>query len=191
MPIKYDNRKGQTYYLYQGITKTGKPKYFFSMKSEGHLVETMPDGYEIYENPNAQVFLRKVQPKIISDEERAIVEDGIKRFSSLQDYQIDIKKEIITVYTANQDVNLLSELLKLSGRNDMTEAKTKLRLFVSYSPMLRFVLIDRVKRIFMTQRYCFLGRIDDWIEIGTPGNLQDLVENYVKHLGQESFFELH
>ncbi len=43
----------------------------------------------------------------------------------------------------------------------------------------------------MTQRYCFLGRIDDWIEIGTQGNLQDLVENYVKHLGQESFFELH
>jgi hypothetical protein len=151
----------------------------------------MPDGYEIYENPNAQVFLRKVQPKIISDEERAIVEDGIKRFSSLQDYPIDIKKEIITVYTVNQDVNLLSELLKLSGRNDMIEAKTKLRLFISYSPMLRFVLIDRVKRIFMTQRYCFLGRIDDWIEIGTPGNLQDLVENYVKHLGQESFFELH
>ncbi|MBW4458123.1 MAG: hypothetical protein KME55_39000 [Nostoc indistinguendum CM1-VF10] len=191
MPIKYDNRKGQTYYLYQGITKTGKPKYFFSMKSEGHLVETMPDGYEIYENPNAQVFLRKVQPKIISDEERAIVEGGIKRFSSLQNYQIDIKKEIITVYTADQDVNLLSELLNFSGRNDMTEAKTKLRLSISYSPMLRFVLIDRVKRTFLTQRYCFLGRIDDWIEIGTQGNLQGLVENYVKHLGQESFFELH
>ncbi len=108
MPIKYDNRKGQTYYLYQGITEAGKPKYFFSMNKEGHLVETMPDSYEIYENPNAQVFLRKVQPKIISDEERTIVEDGIKRFSSLQDYQIDIKKEIITVYTGDQDVNLLS-----------------------------------------------------------------------------------
>ncbi len=158
MPIKYDNRKGQTYYLYQGITKTGKPKYFFSMKSEGHLVETMPDGYEIYENPNAQVFLRKVQPKIISDEERAIVEDGIKRFSSLQDYQIDIKKEIITVYTANQDVNLLSELLKLSGRNDMTEAKTKLRLSISYSAMLCFVLIDRVKRIIHDSKILFFGK---------------------------------
>ncbi|MFW9262856.1 hypothetical protein [Nostoc sp. CALU 546] len=191
MPIKYENRKGQTYYLYQGITKTGKPKYFFSMKSEGHLVETMPDGYEIYENPNAQVFLRKVQPKIITDEERANVEEGIKKFSSLQDYQIDIKQEIITIYTADQDVNLLSELLNFSGRNEMREGKTKLRLSISYSPMLRFVLIDRAQRTFLTQRYCFLGRIDDWIEIGKQGNLQGLVENYVKHLGQESFFELH
>ncbi|MFW9261313.1 hypothetical protein [Nostoc sp. CALU 546] len=73
----------------------------------------------------------------------------------------------------------------------MIEGKTKLKLSISYSPMLRFVLIDREQRAFLTQRYCFLGRIDDWIEIGTLGNLQDLVENYVKHLGQESFFELH
>jgi len=191
MAIKYDNRKRQTYYLHQGTTKTGKPKYFFSMKSEGSLVETMPDGYEIYENPNAQVFLRMVQPKIISDGERATVELGIKEFSNLSDYQIDIKKDIITVYTADQDANLLSDMLHLSGRNDLSEAKTKLRLSISYSPMLRFILIDENRRIFMTQRYCFLGRVDDWIEIGNQGNLQDLVENYVRHLGQESFFDLH
>ena len=191
MAIKYDNRKRQTYYLHQGTTKTGKPKYFFSMKSEGSLVETMPDGYEIYENPNAQVFLRMVQPKIISDGERATVELGIKEFSNLSDYQIDIKKDIITVYTADQDANLLSDMLHLSGRNDLSEAKTKLRLSISYSPMLCFILIDENRRIFMTQRYCFLGRVDDWIEIGNQGNLQDLVENYVRHLGQESFFDLH
>ncbi|WP_152592043.1 hypothetical protein [Nostoc sphaeroides] len=191
MPIKYDSRKRQTYYLHQGTTKTGKSKYFFSMKNEGNLVETMPDGYEIYENPNSQVFLRRVQPKIISDEERATLELGIKEFSNLLDYQIDIKKEIITVYTADQDANLLSDMLHLSGRNDLTEAKTKLRLSISYSPMLRFILIDENRRIFMTQRYCFLGRIDDWIKIGNQGNLQELVENYVRHLGQESFFDLH
>ncbi|QFS51559.1 hypothetical protein GXM_09053 [Nostoc sphaeroides CCNUC1] len=161
------------------------------MKNEGNLVETMPDGYEIYENPNSQVFLRRVQPKIISDEERATLELGIKEFSNLLDYQIDIKKEIITVYTADQDANLLSDMLHLSGRNDLTEAKTKLRLSISYSPMLRFILIDENRRIFMTQRYCFLGRIDDWIKIGNQGNLQELVENYVRHLGQESFFDLH
>jgi hypothetical protein len=78
MPIEYINRKGQIYYLHSGITKTGKPKYFFSMKREENILETIPDGYEIYENPNAQVFLRKVQPKIITDEERVIVESGIK-----------------------------------------------------------------------------------------------------------------
>jgi hypothetical protein len=69
MAIEHINRKGKTYYLHEGKTKTGKPKYFFSMKSEGNLVNKMPEGYEIYENPNAQVFLRKIQPQIVTPEE--------------------------------------------------------------------------------------------------------------------------
>ena len=77
MPIQYTNRRSQTYYLHQGTTKTGKPKYYFSMKSEGTLADKIPDGFEIYENPNAQVFLRKIQPKIITDEEVALVEQGM------------------------------------------------------------------------------------------------------------------
>jgi hypothetical protein len=42
--IEYINRKCQKYYLHQGATKTGKPKYFFSMKNKGTSVKTVPDG---------------------------------------------------------------------------------------------------------------------------------------------------
>ena len=38
-----------------------------------------------------------------------------------------------------------------------------------------------------------LGRlrsIDDWIVLGRPALLSDLVEEFVEHLGAESFFEL-
>jgi hypothetical protein len=35
MPITHVNAKGKTYYLHQGVTKTGKPKYHFAMKSDG------------------------------------------------------------------------------------------------------------------------------------------------------------
>ena len=58
-PITYTNRRSQTFYLHQGKTKTGRPSYFFSLKSEGPLVQTVPEGYEVYENPRDQVFLRK------------------------------------------------------------------------------------------------------------------------------------
>jgi len=34
MAITHVNTKGKTYYLHQGVTKTGKPKYHFTMKSE-------------------------------------------------------------------------------------------------------------------------------------------------------------
>jgi hypothetical protein len=102
MAVEHINRKGQKYYLHQGTTKTGKPKYFFSQKSEGTLVQTIPDGFEVYENPNAQVFLQRIQPKIITLDEIATVEKGIQKFSHLQYCKIDVKKDTIYVCTPNQ-----------------------------------------------------------------------------------------
>jgi hypothetical protein len=62
VPITHTNTKGKTYYLHQGTTKTGKPKYHFSMQSEGTLAASIPAGFEIYETPNAQVFLARLWP---------------------------------------------------------------------------------------------------------------------------------
>jgi len=72
MAITYVNRKQKTYYLHQGTTKKGKPKYYFAMKSKGNLADDIPEGFEIYENPRAQVFMRKIPQKVITDE----AEDG-------------------------------------------------------------------------------------------------------------------
>lgn len=56
--------------------------------------------------------------------------------------------------------------------------------------VLRFVLIDKKTRTFVTQRFCFRGSIDDWIHVGGPGALAAQVRQFVKHLGRESFYEL-
>ena len=63
MNVVHVNRRGDTYYLHQGITKKGNPKYYFSRNDEGSLVASVPEGYGIYENPNAQVFLRRRSPR--------------------------------------------------------------------------------------------------------------------------------
>ncbi len=190
MPIQYTNKRSQIYYLHQGATKTGKPKYFFSMKNAGMLVDNVPDGFEIYETPNAQVFLRRLQPKIITDVEKAMVEQGMKRFSTLKYYQIDVKKNAIIIFEANQDIEGLSGLLGFMSTTKRLNTEDVLTRVVSYSPMLRFVLVDEEKRKFRTERYCFLGSVDDWIVIGSQDKLQNLVKKYVKHLGQESYYEL-
>ncbi|MEY2977911.1 MAG: hypothetical protein RLZZ435_2050 [Cyanobacteriota bacterium] len=190
MSIQHFNRKGQTFYLHQGLTKTGKPKYFFSQKENGTLVDGMPEGYEVYENPNAQVFLRKIPPKIITDQELSIVEKGMKKFSSLKYYKIDVKKNTIVIYGADQDPAGLMDGLPIA----LSARETKLKYLerhLSYSPLMQFVLLDEEKRNFTTMRYCFLGSVDDWIHIGKTDQLQNLVREYVKHLGQESYYSLH
>src|SRR6266481_4973583 len=185
VPIIYTNAKGKTYYLHQGTTKTGKPTYYFSLEREGQLAEAIPEGFEIYENPNAQVFLRRIPPKLITDEERQVVEDGMRKYAAVQDYKIDVKGNAIVIYTADQDIDALADVFKDMYPNPSanTQLRTLLRQGIHYSPMFQFILDDEKRRTFTVQRYCFRGSVDDWIDIGY-GPLTTLVKQYVKHLGK-------
>ncbi len=192
MPITHTNTKGQTFSLYQGTTKTGKPTYYFAMQSEGTLAESIPEGFEIYENPNAQVFLRRIPPKIITDEERQIVEDGMRKYAEVKDYKIDVKGNAILIDTADQDMETLAAIVfdPHASREENARRMQVLRDSRHYSDLLRFKVVDEKRRTFQTLRYCFLGSVDDWIEIGKPRKLATLVKRYVKHLGQDSYVEL-
>lgn len=52
MPITYTSRKGLTYTLCQGTTKTGKPRYYFARKPKDQVLEQIPAGYTISESVN-------------------------------------------------------------------------------------------------------------------------------------------
>lgn len=191
MTVAHTNRKGRTYYLHQGTTKTGKPQYFFALRDEGELVDTVPPGYEIYENPKGQVFLRKVRRQLITDEEVATVEAGMRQHSRLENYIVDVQKNTILVYTPDQDVELLAMKFEGFPGVQIEGAKAALQGVLSYSPMLQFVLVDKEKRLFETRRNCFLGSIDDWISISGAEPLSELVKTYVQHLGEESYYDLY
>ena len=189
-PVTYINRRSQTFYLHQGKTKIGRLKYFFSLKSSGPLADTVPEGYEVYENPTGQVFLRKKKPAIISDSEIRVVDEGMRKYSDIEYYRLDIKKDAIVVYLADQDVETMGELLPERYILKYGGMEKALDSILEYSPMMRFVLADNKKRKFVAERYCFLGSIDNWINIGGPDKLENLIKWYLKYLGKESFFEL-
>ncbi len=187
--IEYTNRKGKTYYLHVGKTKKGNPRYHFAMEAPGELVKEIPEGYEIYENPNAQVFLRKIVPKEILDEEMAILENALKAHAKPTKYIIDTKAKVITIFWTDQSGPMIGELSSFFGMARMEEFYEKSTYF---NPIFRFTLVDPKERLFIAERFCFRGSIDDWMHLlgGGPDTLQTLVERYVKHLGEESFYEL-
>lgn len=191
MTVTHTNRKGHIYHLHQGTTKTGRPRYYFSKKAPDTAVETIPDGYEIYESPNGQVFLRRQRAQHITPDELALVEAGVKRYAAVSQYIIDVKEKAIVVYTADQDDDAISSLVALA----LPERRQLLQDFLirnsNYTAMLRFVLADEEERTFAPERYCFLGGIDDWMFIGSPDKLANLARKYLPHLGQESFYELY
>ena len=98
MPVTYVNRYRDTYYLHAGKTKTGKPRYWFSTKAEGDLVHAIPEGYEVYENPDAQVYFRKIVPQLVTLAEIAVVKYGLERYAPDQHCLVDVRKADIIVY---------------------------------------------------------------------------------------------
>jgi hypothetical protein len=191
MPIQHVNRKGDTYYLHQGKTKTGKVKWFFSTKAEGDLAESVPEGYEIYENPNAQVFLRKIVPQLVWPEEIDVVERGIRELAKVKHFIVEPKKNTIVVFLPHQDADSVMEGLRpFLGFGRSFPASLNVEQHLHYSPMLRFILTDDKKRLFSVDRWCFRGSIDDWFPLAGAADLSKQVKKYISHLGKDSFFNL-
>jgi hypothetical protein len=158
--VQHVNRKGDTYYLHQGRTKTGKPKYFFSRKSEGELCRELPDGFEIYENPRGQVFCRRIQPKLIRDEEIEVVREAIRSCGKHLWAGVDVKKKNIIVYEREDPC------FKFTLCDDDE------RLFVAS----RWCYLGSIDDWFPL--------------CGGPKPLSQLASKYCRHIGEESFFEL-
>lgn len=195
MGIEYVNRKDDTYFLQVRKTKAGKPSYYFGRKLTGVPVDTLPEGYEIYENPkDAQVFLRKAKPSQILPIERETVEQGVLAHSP---YGImEVEGDSLVVYVPGMEESRVDRLIGRIGGPMLAsspmgqDAKSEMMRHSVYSPMLRFELVDPDERRYVVQRWCFRGTIDDWIYVGGPGVLADMVRKYAQHLGKESFFEL-
>ena len=185
------------YYLQAGKTRTGKPRYWFGRKLTGERVQSVPAGYEIYEQPETgQVSLRKPKPTEISELERDIVADGLRRDAGLEHFIVDVQDNSLVVYLPGMSERAADRLLNvLAGPFSamsprVQECKAQLMKTSDYTKMMRFLLVNAEERVFAVQRWCFRGSVDDWIWVGGPARLDALVREYGRHLGKESFYEM-
>src|SRR2546425_4524512 len=100
MPISYTNRKGLTYTLYRGQTKTGKPRYYFGRtgQGQGEPVTELPPGFTISESVNGVVSLVKDRPSPIQPEEVVAVEAAVQQHPEARRYRVAVKNDRIEIY---------------------------------------------------------------------------------------------
>jgi hypothetical protein len=194
MPITYTNRKGFTYVLNKGQTKTGRPRYYFAREAKDEPVEQLPAGYEIEESVNGVVSLVREQPRLILPEEIAAVEVAIKKHPKSGNYRLSVKHDKIIAYEmVEPDVDEMRELL--SGFDQIPGLAERLQIerdrFTQFSQVLRFILEDAGGRIFRAERWCYYGDVDDWIYAGHSGKIDALAQKVVPVLGTEDFFQLY
>ncbi|MDY6878588.1 MAG: hypothetical protein SWK90_20615, partial [Chloroflexota bacterium] len=174
--MTYTNRKGVTYYLRRTITKTGKPRYVFAREPKGELVEQIPEGWRISESVNGIVSLVKDRPAQILPQEVAAVEAAVAHHPKSRNYRVAVKHNRIEVYErVGPDADeLLAGLAEMGfGMSRMSRRFDRLRADMDrraqFTPVLRFILADAEQRTFRTERWCYRGSIDDWLDVHQEG----------------------
>ena len=196
MPISYTNRKGVTYTLYRGQTKSGKPRYYFGLgHGPGEPVTEIPPGFTIKEGVNGVVSLAKDRPSLILPEEAVAVEEAVKQHPEARRYRIAVKHKYIEVYEQfgpSYDT-LLSEMEKMTGRSYSSKA-SQLQSYeeshAQYTPVFRFTLLDPKQREFGAKRMCYRSSVDGWLELHRTGPMAELARTLIPTLGTDQFYEL-
>jgi len=158
MPVTYTNRKGTTYYLCQGVNKTGRPYYYFAREPKGEPLEQIPAGFKIGESANGFVFLMKDRPAQIRPEEVAAVEAAVARHPRSRHYRINVKHDRIEVNErGGPDAE---ELIAAWTQQGMRAPGLAGRIRTAmeghkFTPVLRFILANAEQRTFRAERMCF------------------------------------
>jgi hypothetical protein len=195
MPVTYTNRKCYTYYLCQGMTKTGKLRYYFAREPKDGSPDQIPEGYRISESVNGVVSLVKERPQLILPPELASVESALARHPKRCDYRVAVQKNQIVIYERlGPNVDALNEIFgKFSPlppeilNGCVQERVDKIARF---SPIMGFIFVDPEGRNFNAERWSYFGDADDWIDIGESGKLDKLARRLIPKLGTDDFFEL-
>jgi len=187
MAIEYVNRRGETYYLHEG-TRADRRHFFFSKTPSGTPAAAIPEGYEVHEKPGGQVLLRRRIDPLVTPEEFAAVEDGIRR-SNVRHFILELQPKSLVVHTAEPpDFGCLGADLPPEQRSALKALLDSPR-FLTYTAVLRFSLVDRKERRFQVERWCFRGGTHGWIFL-RAGELPELAAEVCPHLGRDSFFDL-
>ena len=98
--VTYTNRMGDTYYLHEGTTKTGKVRYFVAKTLREGLLSTMPEGFELSESINGVVSVRKIDLSAASvpEADAALACTEMARHHHLRGHRIEIIKGEIVVF---------------------------------------------------------------------------------------------
>ena len=194
--VSYTNRKGLTYTLYRGQTKTGKPRYYFARadQGQGEPVEELPPGFTISESVNGVVSLVKDRPSLIQPDEVEAIEAAVQQHPESRRYRVAVKGNRIEIYEqVGPDYNALVSGLHIPGlsRPGLAEQLRDLEeRHAQYTPVLRFTLLDPKQRRFGSERMCYLESIDGWLELEQTGSVAQLARALIPTLGTEQFYEL-
>ena len=191
--LTYVNRRGETYYLHEGRTKRGLPRYFVAKTVGAGALAAMPAGFEITESINGVVSVRRIDPDApaVPAPDVDLVRAEVARHPHLRFHRVDVAKGAIVVFQPVGGLTVDS-VVAIARTLGLPAALTEGRLagqlgHSSYTPVLKFVPCG--SEVYEMFRMTYRGR-GGWSWALTDGPLKKLVQKYVRLVGTDEFFEL-
>jgi hypothetical protein len=189
----YQNGRGETYYLHQGVTKAGTPRYFVAKTVGPGALATLPEGLEIAETANGVVSVRRVDTSVnaIPAKDVETVRGFLATQSRLRGHVVEVRRgEIVISEPVGGEVEDITTLARELGTGRMLP-----RLGVPstrptrYTPVMKLVRDGSEPGRYLVHRMTYRG--DGGFRPLSGGSLHDLLGRFVAHLGTDRFFELY
>ena len=195
-PIDYTNRLGKTYYLFQGKTKKGNPRYFFSPDVSGEKTECVPcdripEGFELFEHPNANVVLRKKIKTAVLPFELHLVRELVEELERIDQ---DCTFERFTNMFGHLDSSKIEHFKRYSTWQFRAEVEQDSIVVYEVQgrqaiAVLRFDLRNKDSRQYSVSRWVFSG-MGRWRSLMTTGQIDEVAKKYCPCLGTDRFYEM-
>jgi len=193
--LAHTNRHGVAFYLHQGTTKTGKPKYYVAKTLGTGILAEMPTGFEFAESVNGVVSIRRMDnsPKRIADDDVELVRSEVARHRHLRHHRVEAAKAEIVIYEptgAMSDDELQETARSLGVPTEVFEQRMAgLWAKRRCQPVMRFLASTAQVDEYVVQRMTYRGE-GGWSYPLAHGSLAGLVRDFVPRVGTERFFEL-
>lgn len=193
--VSYTNRRGDTYFLHRGLTKTGKPRYFMAKTVGPGAQREMPVGYEFCESVNAIVSVRRQSSSVglVSEADLTISRQELARHPRLHRYVVERHKDELVIYEpmgipSEQE---LRQMCQLYGR-DMESIQRRVETMlprVRYTPVMKFLPNQMSHGEYLAYRWLSRGE-GGWMLLSSKP-LRELCQAYFSAIGTDRFFELY
>lgn len=191
MPLIYTNRKGKANFFRAAKTAKGAIRYYVTKSADfPDLIDEVPDGFEIYEEPcEARVVLRKIVPSLVTKEEIELVRKAVEKLSDLNDFFIEGEAGEIIIW--------VSQFNSISGIEDnltheeiIEEHGARVTTWMRYFDDFKFALFDEKDRTFVAVRRVLLsfGHGEYMPLKKGVGSLEKLTKKFCPYMGNDTYF---
>lgn len=192
--LSYTNRRGDTYYLHEGRTRTGKPRFFAARAVGEGALARMPEGYEFAESINAVVSVARKgrDRKAVPVADLEIVQAELACHKHLVGFKAAKFRGDIVVYQPlgggfEDRMSILAPLFWPGTPQSHAAVRERALARQQFDPVFKFTPVAEAPGVYVASRMSYRGH-GGWLELRS-GPLTRLTHQYIRLLGTDELFE--